>query len=214
MSLFHIKGNKQKYSKPLIKLELKADILIYWKYWISSVCKGPIVGNTMSRDDLYLRLIKKLAEYDSLLEQLQSSFQDGFHHLSRANYHNKDTLRGTYGRDYWDETYTGHRYVSIDGKHRIQEIAEPEYKEDQEEEDIPEKQDTEASHKLRKRKQRKTLLEKAKKNPIYMFGGALSTPMSLRQSQSSFNSSFPVIYKLIELRYELNALLDQISPSV
>ncbi|CCH58100.1 hypothetical protein TBLA_0A03000 [Henningerozyma blattae CBS 6284] len=66
--------------------------------------------------DIYLELLKKLNDYDQSLDILQSNFKDGMYHLSRANYHNKDSLRGNYGEDYWDNTYEGHFTVNIDSK--------------------------------------------------------------------------------------------------
>lgn len=160
----------------------------------------------MTEDDIYQLIVKNLATYDSLLEQLQASFEEGYHQLSRANYHNKNTLRGSYGKDYWDETYTGNRYISINDKHSVSETEEPLHIAN-DEEIIPEK-DEETNENLKKRKQREKLLAKVKKDPIYMFGGALSIPSSLKQCQLSFKASMPVLYQLLELRRTLNGLLD------
>ena len=139
----------------------------------------------MSNDELYQQLVKALALYDSLLEQLQSSFQDGFHLMSRANYHNKQSLRGSYGQDYWDETYTGSRFVKIYNDHSIKEVKESKYDIDSEDINDSNKYGEKLAGEketLRKRKQREKLLEKVKEDPIYMFGGALSVPLALKLS--------------------------------
>ncbi|CAI6473423.1 AKR_HP2_G0023590.mRNA.1.CDS.1 [Saccharomyces cerevisiae] len=67
-------------------------------------------------DEQYLRLIELLSNYDSTLEQLQKGFQDGYIQLSRSNYYNKDSLRGNYGEDYWDETYIGQLMATVEEK--------------------------------------------------------------------------------------------------
>ncbi|CDO92347.1 unnamed protein product [Kluyveromyces dobzhanskii CBS 2104] len=163
----------------------------------------------MIEDEIYDAIVTKLAVYDSLLEQLQSSFQEGFHNLSRANYHNKDALRGSYGKDYWDENYTGYRYVRIDDEHSVSEVEEK-IAVGSDEETIPERISESNNEKVKKRKQREKLLAKVKKDPLYMFGGALSTPMSLKQCQSSFKASMSVMYHLIELRCAINNLLKKL----
>lgn len=158
----------------------------------------------MTEQDLYLLLVRKLSLYDTLLEQLQTGFQNGFNQLSRANYYNKDSLRGSYGQDYWDETFVGTRFVKITVTHKIEELECPG---SPEEDTVDEK---EQSEQVRRRNERKKLVEKVKKDPLYMFGGSLSVPVSLRQSQSSFKSTIPVMYQLIELRDEISSLVDRL----
>ncbi|CAI4511439.1 CFS_G0024130.mRNA.1.CDS.1 [Saccharomyces cerevisiae] len=72
--------------------------------------------NMDTTDEQYLRLIELLSNYDSTLEQLQKGFQDGYIQLSRSNYYNKDSLRGNYGEDYWDETYIGQLMATVEEK--------------------------------------------------------------------------------------------------
>lgn len=68
----------------------------------------------LNRD--YLELLKKLSHYDYLLEQLQQNFNDGFSNLNKANFYNKDSLRGKYGQDYYDLNYEGQLTVVIDSQ--------------------------------------------------------------------------------------------------
>lgn len=80
----------------------------------------------------HLELLKKLSQYNYLLEQLEQNFTSGFSNLTKANFHNKDSLRGKYGQDYYDLTYEGQLTVHIDPtKHsfydikRIAELRDP-----------------------------------------------------------------------------------------
>ncbi|CCC66718.1 hypothetical protein NCAS_0A01600 [Naumovozyma castellii] len=174
-------------------------------------------------DAPYVRLVSLLAEYDSLLEQLQSSMSDGFHNLSRANYFNKDSLRGSYGVDYWDESYIGELTVEITGSTRPEvDIIrkKPILKTDDDGDDgsLEEKPDaTDSTIKKRKgknkeEKQRSTQKKKntVYRDPITMFGGGLMIPSSLRQCQSNFKGCIPLFTQLINCKIRLNELLEEI----
>lgn len=146
--------------------------------------------------------LKLLAEYDSLLEQLAKTMGDGFANISRANYHNKDTLRGKYGKDYWDDAYEGQLEAVCDGddidivKKQIKEVSKTESDE----------------KKVRNRKNKTTEVNdktidgddvrNRDYDPILMFGG-LSTPSSLRQAQSNFKGCLPLFVQLIKCKQDL-----------
>ncbi|SCW00151.1 LAFE_0B10572g1_1 [Lachancea fermentati] len=168
----------------------------------------------MKYEDPYIELVELLAQYDSLLEQLQASFIDGFQHLSRANYSNKDALRGRYGQDYWDYTYEGTQFVStknnkIDIINRVGSQVKDSSKVDEAEEVD--------DRKLRRRKvhTEEKEPERSKKptnltDPIYMFGGVLSVPFSLRQCQSCFKGSIPLLAGLVNCRKEIDLILKRL----
>lgn len=165
----------------------------------------------MAQEEGYLKLLQKLSTYDELLEQLQVSFSDGFSHLSRANYHNKDSLRGRYGKDYWDEKFAGTQFIQVHGSRFSKNSKGPTEEEEKE-------KDLKTSVRNRKVKDRTTQKEENqnKKNkkqtndPIYMFGGALSIPFALRQCQTSFKGSLPLILELINCRREIEELSNQL----
>ncbi|KAL3234958.1 Vacuolar ATPase assembly protein VMA22 [Nakaseomyces bracarensis] len=145
-----------------------------------------------------LELLKLLSEYDSLLEQLAKAMGDGFANISRANYHNKDALRGKYGKDYWDAAYEGQVEVLCDStvvdiiNRPAKEVSTVKVEED----------------KVRNRKDRNksrvgpSIAEEVRSrsyDPILMFGG-LSTPSSLRQAQSNFKGCLPLFIQLIKCK--------------
>lgn len=154
-----------------------------------------------------------------MLEQLQAGLSAGFNHLSRANYHNKDSIRGRYGRDYWDNTFTGTQFISVleNELARMPDnlVLEMLQSEDDLQDDEVQKQEKDDKT-LRKRNthQDKNTTEtnptKKLVDPITMFGGVLSIPSSLRQSQSSFKGSIEVIVKLVNCRRRLNSLISNV----
>ena len=81
---------------------------------------------TASADDEYVQLLAELSQYNMLLEQLQSTLAEGFINLGRANFHNKDSLRGRYGADYYDESFTGLFTAAIDKDNHVSKVAIPE----------------------------------------------------------------------------------------
>ena len=160
----------------------------------------------MGNDDL-IGLLKKLSEYDVLLDRLQGQMADGFYNLSRANYHNKDSLRGSYGRDYWDQTFAGTRFVRIEQDGVIVEDAGAKADKD-------ETQATEGGlHNRRKDVSKKEAAQRRQKTPLYMFGGALSVPSSLRMCQEHFQRCLPVVVRLVNCRREIDVLLDELERS-
>lgn len=169
----------------------------------------------MAQEESYLKLLQKLSIYDELLEQLQVSFSDGFSHLSRANYHNKDSLRGRYGKDYWDEKFAGTQFIKVHGSRFSKNLKGPTEEEEEEEE---KEKDLKTSVRNRKVKDCTTQKEenqnrnnkKQTDDPIYMFGGALSIPFALRQCQTSFKGSLPLILELINCRREIEELSNQL----
>ncbi|QLG70466.1 hypothetical protein HG535_0A04060 [Zygotorulaspora mrakii] len=161
----------------------------------------------MMNDDSYIGLLKLLAKYDLLLEQFQKSMADGFYNLGRANYHNKDSLRGRYGMDYWDRSYEGQLVADIDGRGDVN-ITKREIIDTENEEK------SEASNSQIRRRNRGDNEEKKKKfkqtDPLSMFGGSLTAPMSLRQSQSNFKSGIPLMVELINCKNSIHQLVKTI----
>ena len=166
-------------------------------------------------DDLLSSLLDQLATYDSLLEQLQRSFSDGFINLSRANYYNKDTLRGKYGMDYYDESYPGQVFVNIDKGTGKFDIVFKKNIDDEDElitshESSP--SSSEVEMKLRKNRNHEEDEKRQKsviRDPIQMFGAGLTIPTALRQSQSKFKGSLPTIIGLVNCSRQLNELVEQ-----
>ena len=164
-------------------------------------------------DELLSCLLDQLATYDSLLEQLQRSFSDGFINLSRANYYNKDTLRGKYGMDYYDESYPGQVFVDVDkGTGKLDAVFQKNV-DDDELVTSHESPSSEVGMKLRKNRNHEQDEKKQKsviRDPIQMFGAGLTIPTALRQSQSKFKSSLPTIIGLVNCRRQLDELVEQI----
>lgn len=148
----------------------------------------------------YLEVIELLDKYDLLLEQLECAMKDGFFNLSRSNYYNKNSLRGSYGKDYWDNTYIGQQFVRVDGTILL--------KRDLSELDKTSEDDIEKDNQL---KNRKCSGEKKKKpritNPLYMFGSILSIPNTLRQSQSNFESCIPLLLEIASCKNQINQII-------
>lgn len=171
----------------------------------------------MEKDQEYLELLKLLAQYDLLLEQLQNSMSAGFQNLGRANYHNKDTLRGRYGSDYWDESYEGQVIVERqpDGKVNIAKVQIDEDNEEEiKEEKVDEKLHSEASLRKRNREAKEKKLKKARhRDPITMFGGVLSIPQSLRQSQTNFKGVLPLVEEIANCRLSMFELMSKLETS-
>lgn len=169
----------------------------------------------MEGDQRYLELLKLLARYDLLLEQLQKSMRDGFQNLGRANYHNKDTLRGRYGSDYWDESYEGQLTVEKRSDGRI-EIGKVKLELDDQEDPIDDEKVDEKLHdeaQLRRRNreaQEKKLKRLRHRDPLTMFGGVFSIPQSLRQCQTNFKGLFPVIEELVNCKVAMTELLSEL----
>ena len=156
----------------------------------------------MLQEKDHLELLKLLARYDTLLEQLQRTMSEGFSQLGRANYHNKDSLRGRYGSDYWDESYEGHLRVRL-GENELSIIH-------QEERESAPKEQLQVEKSLRRRggeKSKSAATSRKKKDPITMFGGALSTPLSLRHSQSHFKGSICLMVELINCRRRIELIV-------
>lgn len=153
----------------------------------------------MLQEKDHLELLKLLARYDTLLEQLQRTMSEGFSQLGRANYHNKDSLRGRYGSDYWNNSYEGHLRAQIDENGvSIGQVEGREY---------TSKEVLEDEKFLRRRGAEKSKRNiNLQKDPITMFGGALSTPTSLRQSQSHFKGSIPLMVELINCRRRIESI--------
>lgn len=166
----------------------------------------------MNEDQKHMDLLQLLVRYDFLLEQLQKSMSDGFNNLCRANYHNKDSLRGRYGRDYWDETYEGQLVVETDTSGNVN-IVKRKIREEQKESDSvgTEKEDEKYERQLRKRnsdgKKQKTRIARSD-DPIRMFGGALSIPTSLRQCQTNFKGGIPLIEELTNCKKDIQRLTE------
>ncbi|CAR24083.1 Vma22p [Lachancea thermotolerans CBS 6340] len=159
-----------------------------------------------------VELLKQLEAYDFLLEQLQAGFSAGFYQLSRANYHNKDTIRGRYGSDYWDQTFKGTQFITAQGP-KLARLPESQVLEILESEDESSSESDEKDEVLRKRKEgqsserKKAGLKKRLPDPLLMFGGALSIPSSLRQCQSSFKGSIESVIELANCRRRIEELI-------
>ncbi|CUS22181.1 LAQU0S04e10066g1_1 [Lachancea quebecensis] len=159
-----------------------------------------------------IELLKLLEAYDFLLEQLQASFSAGFYQLSRANYHNKDSIRGRYGSDYWDQTFKGTQFITSQGP-KLARLPDSQVLEILESEDESSSEADEKDEVLRKRKEdqspevKKTSAKKKLPDPLLMFGGALSIPSSLRQCQSSFKGSMESVVELANCRRKIEKLV-------
>lgn len=166
----------------------------------------------MNEDQKHMDLLQLLSRYDFLLEQLQKSMSDGFNNLCRANYHNKDSLRGRYGMDYWDETYEGQLITEIDVGGKLN-IVKRRTREEQGENDNvgTDKEGEEYERELRKRncdsKKQKAKLARSD-DPLRMFGGALSIPTSLRQCQTNFKGGIPLIEELTNCKRDIQRLAE------
>ncbi|CCE62832.1 hypothetical protein TPHA_0D01930 [Tetrapisispora phaffii CBS 4417] len=180
----------------------------------------------IEEDKDILDLLENLSKYNLLLEQLQNSMRDGYSNLSRANYHNKDSIRGRYGKDYWDYSYTGNKTVKVDltsgedtisiFKTKLLNSDSIEIKEDDQSSSntiIDEKND----NVLKNRKEKTTSKTKTskssnevkpviEKNPITMFGSAFTIPQSLRDSQTNFESIIPLLQELINTKNKINKI--------
>lgn len=163
-----------------------------------------------TKDEIYVDLARQLEEYDQLLEQLQASMSKGFYNLSRANFHNKDSLRGKYGMDYYDENYIGQFQLEFDEKEGV--FSKVPIVVENNEELISEENEL-------KVKSRKTNIKKREKNndhkrkdydPIIMFGGCLNIPSSLRQSQSTFKSCVPLFLQIINNKKRIDEILKEL----
>lgn len=167
--------------------------------------------NMNATDGEHLRLLELLADYNSTLEQLQKGFQDGYIQLSRSNYYNKDSLRGNYGKDYWDETYVGQLAAAVEesSSKLVMDIVKRNPQENQVADETKEEDNTLTQRKKGAKKEtQKGQRPKSEQNydPILMFGGVLSIPSSLRQSQTSFRGCIPLMVQLINYKNEILAL--------
>lgn len=172
----------------------------------------------MEEDQEHLELLKLLARYDLLLEQLQKSMREGFQNLGRANYHNKDTLRGRYGSDYWDEAYEGQLSVERGTDGRISfvkvKLDEDEKEEPIVDEKVDEKLHDEANLRKRNREAKEKKLKKLRhRDPLTMFGGPFSIPQSLRQCQMNFKGLFPLIEELINCKTAMTEVMTKLETS-
>ncbi|KOG99123.1 Vma22p [Saccharomyces eubayanus] len=181
------------------------------KMSISKMSKATTAQDMNASDGQHLRLLELLADYDSTLEQLQKGFQDGYIQLSRSNYYNKDSLRGNYGKDYWDETYVGQLVAAVDesSSKLVIDIVKRNPQEDQVA-DVTKEEDNTL---IQRKKGTKKETEKGQSpkpvqnyDPILMFGGVLSVPSSLRQSQTSFRGCIPLMVQLINYKNEILTL--------
>lgn len=156
-----------------------------------------------NNDEKYLDLLEQLNKYDMLLEQLQRTMSEGFINLGRANFHNKDSLRGRYGSDYYDESFEGLIEVRISDKNKItmykknDQITESkEVEDDSEEEGLQSRKNGDKS-------KTKTSKSIKIKDPINMFGAGFSIPSSLRQSQTNFRNTTALMFDLINCKNQL-----------
>lgn len=62
-------------------------------------------------NDTYLTLLNELNQYNFKLNQLSQCLSQGFHQLSRANYHTHNSL--PFGEIYYDMNYKGQLKVNI-----------------------------------------------------------------------------------------------------
>ncbi|SMN18448.1 similar to Saccharomyces cerevisiae YHR060W VMA22 Peripheral membrane protein that is required for vacuolar H+-ATPase (V-ATPase) function [Maudiozyma saulgeensis] len=170
---------------------------------------------TQDNDEQYLTLLESISTYDMLLDQLQKSMSEGFIDLGRANFHNKDSLRGRYGSDYYDESYEGliEAHINGDGLFSIFK-KNNEMIIDDDEKNSKDDESSEEGIKSRKTHVRSHESNNQKlkiRDPIRMFGAGLSIPSSLRQSQANFKSSVNIIFDLVNCRNHLLQDIQKIS---
>lgn len=165
----------------------------------------------------YLKLLEELNQYDYELEQLQQFFTNGFNQLSRANYHNKNSMfGGNYGSMYYDMNYEGQLYVEMDDKdhkvdilHKKQPIEEPPTSKDEsnlKQRGLHNSEKNETTTNVEVEKGNK----KGPYDPIKMFAGGFNVPRALRQCQSDFRSSIPLIQELINRRNNILKLVQEL----
>lgn len=168
----------------------------------------------MDEDADYLELLRLLSRYDFLLEQLQKTMKEGFQNLGRANYHNKDTLRGRYGSDYWDESYEGQIAVETqkDGSISIVKLALEDESEEMsaEDEKVDEKLHEEALLRKRNQAKERKLQKMRHREPLTMFGGIFSVPTALRQCQANFKGAIPLVEELVNCKLTTRRLLEKL----
>ena len=165
---------------------------------------------TNSSDNEYVQLMAELSQYNMLLEQLQSTMSEGFINLGRANFHNKDSLRGRYGADYYDESFPGLFTVSIDKKDHFSKVAIPEASPESSDEQAQDEEDEEKVIRQRKEKSEKKKSVVKRKDPIMMFGAGFSVPSSLRECQRNFRSSTAVMFDLVNCRNDILRRIQQL----
>ncbi|GMM54043.1 Vma22 protein [Maudiozyma humilis] len=169
-----------------------------------------ILTMTASADDEYVQLLAELSQYNMLLEQLQSTLAEGFINLGRANFHNKDSLRGRYGADYYDESFTGLFTAAIDKDNHVSKVAIPEPVQESSDEKSGAAKDDEKTTRQRKDKSVKSKEKPKNKDPIMMFAAGFSVPSSLRESQRNFKSSTAVMFDLINCRSDILKRIEQL----
>ncbi|CCF58103.1 hypothetical protein KAFR_0D04550 [Kazachstania africana CBS 2517] len=156
-------------------------------------------------NEQYIELVGQLSRYNELLDALQLNFNEGFYNLARANFHNKDSLRGKYGKDYYDESYKGQYEIKIDEEVKY-EVVKRESLPFQESDD----EDEDGNDKVRSRKMKnpeKTIKKTDNYDPILMFGGGISIPASLRNCQKNFKNNLILIIEMINLKNDIDAQL-------
>lgn len=170
-------------------------------------------------DVKYLQLLEELNRYDYELEQLQHFFSSGFNQLSRANYHNKNSMfGGNYGSMYYDMNYEGQLYVEMNDKdhkvdilHKKQSIVEPQNAKEEAELKQRGLHNSEKNESTTEEEQEEgTGKKKGPYDPIKMFAGGFSVPRTLRQCQSDFKSSIPLIQQLINRRNDILKLVQEL----
>lgn len=166
----------------------------------------------------YLDLLEELERYDYELEQLSKGFSDGFYQLSRANYHNKDSINGgKYGSLNYDMNYEGQLYVDTkDGVCILKktELEQPTQKEGTQG-DGDDDEDNHITNRNKEKIKPSVTEENQEKNdrkgpydPIKMFAGGFIVPRQLRLCQNNFQSSMTVIQDLINRRNKINQIID------
>ncbi|AMD19229.1 HBR328Wp [Eremothecium sinecaudum] len=165
----------------------------------------------MEENKYYLTLIELLANYDMLLDKLQKHMAEGHFNLSRANYHNKDSISGTYGKDYWDNTFVGTQFATIDEDGSV---ASRYVQQEVDTDDAGSGNEVtgDNDNELRNRNTKKSITKEKKRqlDPLSMFGGILSIPNSLCQSQAEFVKCIPIIVSLVNCRKQLYNIIDEI----
>ncbi len=160
-----------------------------------------VLETTSEKDQLLIKYLALLDQYNQAVEQLNHEFKEGYINLSRANYANTSVVK-PYGRDCWDDRVKAIKKVSIGDKIELIDVEEKVDK-------VKDDDEKDQSIRNRSKKVEETPNKKKKKyNPINMFG--VLVPLQLRQSQSHFNKSVIQMISIVNLRNELISMEDEL----
>lgn len=169
-----------------------------------------VLGNPDEKDQLIIKYLTLLDQYNQAVDQLNHEFKEGFIDLSRANYANTSSVK-PFGRDCWDDTVKAIKKVRVGEDYKLIDFDRDETK-DEDKDKL--KDGLEIRNRVKSKGQEnienKEIKKKKKYNPINMFG--VLVPLQLRESQAHFNRALPQMITIVNLRKELLSLESQMRP--